>query len=350
MRSPGEIVSAVPFLLGFVPEDSLVAISLRDKRLGLTSRLDLADVEPLVLELLIGALQRDGATAVILVAFGACREATAPVLEQARDALLAADLDVVDDISVIDGRWFHEGCTQARCCPPAGTPVADHDQAPSTLALSTTTGGYRADRATLAAECRPDRPLLTQAIRAELEHPALAEDVDPVTLVGDMAAILGWGASPDVTSGQIARAGLAAQHSGLRDIWYAVVAPGMMRDCPPGERELHKRLCAAGAAAGDLSPQGILLDDAARARVLTRLLTWVRNLPDDVPDVCMFPFIIAALAHWCAGDGARAALLVERASALDYPAPGMLGTLQRSIAHGVRPPELGWLAPEFACA
>lgn len=62
----------------------------------------------------------------------------------------------------------------------------------------------------------------------------------------------------------------------------------------------------------------------------------------------MFPFVIAAMAHWCAGDGALARVLVERASALDAPRPGMLETLQMSLMHGVRPAELGWLAPQIA--
>ena len=349
MRSPGEIVSAIPFLLGFVPDESLVLISLRGRRLGMTCRLDLDDVEPDALEMLVGAVQRDNGTAVILAAFATDRSVTATTLSRVRGAMAGARLPVAEEVSVVGGRWFHEACPDSRCCPPEGTPVADHDQAPSTLALGAATGGYRVDREDLAAQCLPHRPLLTQAIRAELDHPALAEDAQPETAVEDIAAVLGWRGPDEATPVQYARAALRARHPGVRDVWYALVAPGMMLDHRTELVEpLHQSLAAIGAAAGDLSEDGILLDSEARNRILARLIAWVRDLPDDEPDVCMFPFVIAAMAHWCAGDGALARVLVERASALDAPRPGMLETLQMSLMHGVRPAELGWLAPQIA--
>jgi len=45
LRSPGEIAAVVPYLTGFVPHESLVAIGLRKRRVGLTMRIDLADLQ-----------------------------------------------------------------------------------------------------------------------------------------------------------------------------------------------------------------------------------------------------------------------------------------------------------------
>lgn len=349
MRSPGEIASAIPFLVGFAPHESAVLVALRGKRMGLTCRVDLADLDhDDALASIVGAVVRDRATAVILTAFGAERSATARALARLRDPLLDAGLAIAEELSVVDGRWFHETCPRRRCCPPEGTAVADHDIAPSTMALSAAMGGYRADRESATADCRPDRPALTELIKGEPLH-LPEEDLEGPALVEEIVAVLGWGEHDDEPSpGQLARAALRMRVPGVRDLWYALVAPGMMLEQRPELDELHRILCAVGSSAGDLSSDGVLLDREARERVLERLLTWVRNQPDDRPELSMHPLVVAAMAFWCAGDGTRARVLVERASRLDAPVPGMLDTLQRCLTHGVRPPELGWLAPEVS--
>lgn len=354
MRSPGEIVSAVPFLLGFVPQDSVVLVGLRGKRVGLTCRLDLADaVCDDAMPMVIQALHRDQATAVILAAFGCDRSVTAPSLVAVRNRLTEAGLGVMEEVSVVDGRWFHETCSDARCCPFDGTPVVDHDLAPSTMALSAATSGYLSSRDDIIAKCAPDRPLLVSAIRAELEHVKAIPEEDDLcedVLVGDMLAILGWGENGPPTPRQLARAAHLTRVPLIRDVWYAVAAPGMMRDHLPDLAEVHQRVTAAGRAHGDLDQAGILIDGTARDLVLDRLLQWVRNLPDDCPEAAMGPLVIAGMAHWCAGDGAYARTLTDRACRLQTKHLSMLQTLRACIEHGIRDPELGWLAPEFAAA
>ena len=166
MRSPGEMVSAVPYLLGFVPTDSLVIVVLDDKRIALTARVDLADLHDAdCIRQIIEAAGHANGTGAFLIAYGESRFDTAPALARVEEPLTDAGLEVRNLVSVVDGRWFHERCTDARCCSPGGTAVADHDMAPTTMALSTRTAGYRADRDAVVAECRPDRPLLLAAIR-----------------------------------------------------------------------------------------------------------------------------------------------------------------------------------------
>src|SRR3954469_19515764 len=45
LTSPTDLLAVVPFILGFHPTNSLVVLCLRDRRLGLTQRLDLPNVE-----------------------------------------------------------------------------------------------------------------------------------------------------------------------------------------------------------------------------------------------------------------------------------------------------------------
>ena len=346
LRSPGEIVSAVPYLLGFSPQSSLVLIGLEAKRIVLTCRVDLADVPDVeCTDTVVEAFLRADADRALLVAYEADRGVTAAALEAVTERLDAAGVRVLEQISVVGDRWFDEVCTDERCCPPDGMAVSEHDDAPSTMSFHALAGGFRADRAALVAECHPDRPLLLAAIRSELEV-LLAQDAElnDEDVLAALTAVLGWGTGGPAGAAQIAVAAVAVADPLIRDVCYAVVAPGLFGEHLVDLHRLHRPLRRAGAAAGDLDAEGILLDSDARDRVLSRLLAWVRNLPDDVPAAAVHALVVAAAAHWGAGDGARARTLVERAHALDVPCPPMLATLTSCLSHGFRPPELGRLS------
>jgi hypothetical protein len=213
------------------------------------------------------------------------------------------------------------------------------------MSMHALAGGYRKDRAALVAECHPDRPVLTAAIRSELDV-LLREDLGPDEddLLRALQVVLGWSDDPAPTPADLALAAIGVGYPLVRDVCYAVVAPGMMGDHRPDLRAMHRALRRAGAAAGDLGRDGILLDTDARDRVLDRMRAWVRNLPDDVPGATMPVLVVAAVAHWCAGDGARARILVERAHRLRGPRPPMLETLAAALSHGLRPAELDRLS------
>ena len=348
LRSPGEIVSAVPYLLGFAPQASLVLIGLHGKRMVLTCRADLedVDVDPCA-EAIEGALTRASAERALLVAYASDRDVGARALAVMTERLAGAGITVPEQISVVGDRWFGEDCADERCCPSEGVPVADHDEAPSTMDFHAHSGGYRPDRAALVAECHPDRPLLVAGIRSEIGILVGTDrDIAEDDIVLALRAVLGWGGPGDPTPAQLALAAVAVADPLVRDACYAVVAPGMLGDYVPDLVEVHVPLRAAGTAAGDLDGIGVLLDGDARDRVLRRLLAWVRNLPDDVPGAAMPALVVAAAAHWCAGDGARARILVERAHALDAAPLPMLETLSSAIAHGFRPPGYDRLSTE----
>jgi hypothetical protein len=122
LTGPAELLTAVPYLLGFHPRESLVLVGLAGRRLIATARTDLADVTPEVVSDTIGKLQRSGATAVtgIIVtdqptpdnhASTCLIEAAGCVGLQLRDVLL-----------VTGDRWRSLRCTGPACCPRGADP------------------------------------------------------------------------------------------------------------------------------------------------------------------------------------------------------------------------------------
>jgi hypothetical protein len=341
LRSPGEVVSAVPFLLGFAPHESVVVIALRGRRMALTCRVDLGDVlNDSGTESIIAAARRSGATDALVIGYADVRDRAAAGVRRQSERLRDAGLGIREMLTVASGRWFNEDCRDERCCPREGVPVADHDNAPSTMAFQALGEGYRAGRDDLVRECHPDRFLLPRAIRSELLYPFSDEDVLEETLVADLLAVLRWSGDGDPSAVQLARAALACSDPGVRDLWYALVAPAMMYGRRPEMSGVYDRLRQAGEAMGDLDPAWTVPDAAKRDRLLQRVLAFVRNLPDDVPEVTMPALVVAATAHWCAGDGARARILVERALALPVPPLPMLQTVAQCLANGIGPAAL----------
>ena len=171
LTSPGEIAAVVPVLCGFLPEESLVVVSLRGprKRVGLTMRFDLAWAvgDPAAAAGEVAArLALDGASQVVLVVYSAEPDpvegrqlgvvhglespgeggsvvglgapgdnattralGTAPRLAWA-ELVLAIEracepsgTALNEALLVRDGRWWSYLCHRPTCCPPEGTPL-----------------------------------------------------------------------------------------------------------------------------------------------------------------------------------------------------------------------------------
>src|SRR5207244_11973892 len=66
VAGPADLLQAVPYLLGFHPQTSLVIVGLHAARLVVTVRLDLADLaEPRVLDEALEAIHGGGATELV---------------------------------------------------------------------------------------------------------------------------------------------------------------------------------------------------------------------------------------------------------------------------------------------
>lgn len=128
LTSPGEIVAVVPVLCGFVPQESLVAVSLRGpgKRIGLTMRFDLdwVDEDPVdAAREVAERLALDGAAQALLVVFSERAADRTHLVEGVSDACLPHDVEVQEALLVRDGRWWSYHCPDRRCCPAEGTPL-----------------------------------------------------------------------------------------------------------------------------------------------------------------------------------------------------------------------------------
>lgn len=175
LRSPADVCEAVPYLVGFEPSASLVAISLRGprQRAGLVTRVDLPDPEHAlaVAELVVEHLRRDGADAALVVAYADAGDPSPDATVQAVLATCGArGIAVAEALLVTDGRWRSYVCRRA-CCPPAGTPVRDRLAEPSVCATTLTAEGRQVlpGRSALVASIAPVEGLLATAMGARLD-------------------------------------------------------------------------------------------------------------------------------------------------------------------------------------
>jgi hypothetical protein len=125
-RTPEDVLAAVPVVLGFEPEQSLVMLTFGGKE-NLHARVDLPppdEVDDGVAELLEPALLHE-ATRVLFVVYADDSRASRLAMRRLRRAFGEAGIDVVEVLRVHGGRWFAPGRPGA---PPGGVPydVGDH--------------------------------------------------------------------------------------------------------------------------------------------------------------------------------------------------------------------------------
>ena len=134
LRGPSAVVAAVPYLLGFVPTESLVLLVSGGPagRVELTLRLDLpeSDEADVVAELLarLGHVSADTAIVVVFADPGA----QDPPPTRWDDlvgclgiALQSLDIHLTDALFVWRERWWSYLCHDPECCPPEGRAVRD---------------------------------------------------------------------------------------------------------------------------------------------------------------------------------------------------------------------------------
>lgn len=303
---PAELLSAVPYLIGFHPTDSLVVVGLRGSALHFAVRADLparGDPPGEVTSWLAEVVRRQHVATAIVVGYGD-PQAVTPAVDTLAGALTGLGVAVFDALRVTGRRYWSYTCAEPACCPPEGTPF---DPESSLVAAEATVAGLVA---------LPDRD-------------ALADRVAPI---GEP----GRGAMLHATAR--ARARLAA------------ASPD------------KARLLALGRAAVDEAvtahARGDRLDDDAAAwlsvllrSIAVRDAAWQRidRMPRDtsIPlwtDITRraaagyvsAPATLAAWAAYSAGDGALASVTLERALA-DDPAYPLAHLLREAIVRGIPP-------------
>jgi uncharacterized protein DUF4192 len=156
IRSPEEAVSAVPYMLGFHPEDSLVVLGYGGPYGACALRIDLprsAGEAEEVAGHAAGMLTANEFPAALLVGYGP-HDQVAPVLMTVRAAMDERDIDVREMLRVEQDRWWSYACTDPECCPADG---AAFDIRATVVAAQATVAGQvvLADRAELTGTVAP---------------------------------------------------------------------------------------------------------------------------------------------------------------------------------------------------
>jgi len=309
LTHPGELIAAVPHLLGFHPRDSLVVIALDGRRVGMTLRGDLVPPgeEELLAAQLVGPLLHRPRTAVVLLVVGGVpgqdgRPPQCPLVDTVDDALAAEGIVVQHALWAAATRpgvpW---SCYDELGC--AGT-VAD-PAASALAAASVVAGSVTFDsREELASLLTPDpAPALARRTRlieaADADHPLSAATA--ARMAERLAAL---------------HATAASGHLGLDDAGVAEVASAL---CDHRVRDA----CLAWSVG----------DDAAAAEQLW--LALVRATPEPVRAE---PAALLGCTAYLRGDGALAGLALDVALAA-CPEHALAGLLRVALDGGL-PPEL----------
>ncbi|MBA9004328.1 DUF4192 domain-containing protein [Thermomonospora cellulosilytica] len=314
IRSPQDAVSAVPYLLGFHPAHSLVAVGYAGTGGNTCAmRLDLphpgeADLAHSLADRVAEALTRNGFHHAMLLGYGDA-EHVAPVIDVTRRSLEAHGISIQEALRVHDGRWWSYLCDNPGCCPADGTP---YDISSSIVAAEATLAGHAA---------YPDRDALVESVRR----------------------------LPD-TDGRIRAATGRAERRLIG--WIATGRPSkeiradMVKEAVPLVTRLTAAVPDALPTDDETAWLGVLLTD-----LRVRDEAWVRiNADDPANDITLWrhvvqrvhspyvpaPACLLAYAAYCTGDGGLANVALDRAAEAD-PAYS-LAALLREVIHAAIPP------------
>ncbi len=362
LRGPVDVLAALPYQLGYHPQDSLVVVALHGRRVGLVERLDLPPREHVAAAArsLVGPLLREAPDATLLVAYESAPGAAIPLLDALGRDLAASGVDVHDRLVVRDGRWYSLDCREG-CCPSEGAPLPDPADTPAVadfigLEVSPLPGRDslaslvapdeswgRGVRRALARRATPSWP--GQALGLPRPVPGDA-DHDRALAVRRLEWLSLWAVVADVGDGggeqgrpveslttvQVAELTRSLTDLELRDGLIAWWCPGSlpldllgadlvdgMRTSLPEPLQRSRRGDRAAVVGG--------------RRLLARLQWLSRAVPD--PDAAPVLSVLANLAWWC-GDGALARVALDRA--LEHsPDYRLARLLEHLVDLGVRP-------------
>jgi hypothetical protein len=325
LSEPGELIAAIPHLLGFYPVDSLVAVSLSNdetESVNATLRVDIptSQTRECLIEQMIRMLTSNDSTAVILVVVGGCGDDDTQVLPH-RDLIDGYSADLARaGIPVLRRLWAASAAAGSiwRCYDEADSAgsVPGSEDSPMALARVATGSLLYRKREDLAATLSPDDEGLL-ARRADLLAAAnghdCAEETDPAASRRRLHLV--EAAVNDVADGRFPQTD--------EDIVALVVALSdhIVRD--------------ACLALGDSRTQ------AAAERLWTNL---VRSTP--VPERAE-PACLLAFAAYQRGDGVLAGIAIELALEAD-PSHRLSGLVHTALWLALTPDQLRGAASRAA--
>lgn len=182
LATPGEVLAAVPYLIGFAPQRSIVVLCLRNRQIGLSMRLDLglpqADTHKIIVERVLA----DGADTALIVIFDPPAGSPRPGSSMARNlirALKRADIHVQDALGVGHGRFWSYVCRERTCCPPEGRLLpepgaGDHNKVAATfVSIGSAPLGSREEVSATLQQVSGDRRIeMVRCLDLEVSRPS----------------------------------------------------------------------------------------------------------------------------------------------------------------------------------
>jgi hypothetical protein len=310
LSTPADVLSAVPYLLGFHPADSAVVIGLQGTSVAFQLRADLADAEPdpsVYADHLAGLVAAQGVTKALVVGYGPAERATAPMSELGA-ALTRRGIKALDLIRAEGGRYWSLLCVDPECCPPAGTP---YDVGSTEVAAAAVVAG-------LVAE--PTRGELARRFAAAPYEAGVAADQ-----ACDRAAarLDGLQVHPDP---------VAAMRAALQEALAGALAEMAAGAVPDDD------VCAWLDALICVVP---VRDEAWREiqgdneTIRAHLELWSHVCRRTGLAFSVAPAALAAYAAWRLGDGALAHVALDRADQVD-PGYSLSQLIRQSLTSGLR--------------
>lgn len=229
LRSEADLLALIPFTLGFIPEDSLVLVTLDRRTHPFHARVDLpqdlGDLEDVAAQLVVAALRNDAVRALVVVYSD--DECLADLVHQTLAAQLSqARIDLVTSLRADGSCWFPLGL---RACDPdqeMGVPydIRSHPLTSQSVLDGRVTYGSRDDLAGSLAVADLDVVERVSAACADLP-PLSTRHADLVAegqwTVRRVAELVRAGWPPDVDD--LARLLRAVSHRDIRDLAWAEI-------------------------------------------------------------------------------------------------------------------------------
>lgn len=303
VASHGDLLTAIPRLLGHVPDHSVVTVGLCGDLVTCTARTDLPGTITTVHQLMpvTAQLRHCGCDGAIIIAYGPADLAEAS-LDLAANDLREADIDLVDRLRVTDGRYHCTTCTAEGRSPDGGA-------VPESTTVAT-------ELAFHGATAMPSRAAITALLdpASEADRAAVARALDRQLAAG---AEFDWGWQ--------------------RQADLDVIGHWLTETTLPGPDDIAR----LALAVGDLDIRDHVLAAAepylAAGQWPVDLWLWVtRHIPEDMAAPC------ASLLAWFAYRRGNPVLAAEAAAAAlrASPAYRLAGLLVSVIDAGIPPNQL----------
>jgi hypothetical protein len=280
VRRPDDLLAVVPYMIGFHPDEDLVAVFIKSGRVKLTTRTDIPheSASDELAEWIETLADREQADALALIAYSAASLPTHRLLTRLMDRLSKREL--IDVLYVGHGRWWSLTCGE-ECCPLAGTPYDLTSHAMSAAAVFAGLG-VLANR---------------QELKASISGPPEAELPRLLNWAEDLLAEV----APFDSRSAAGRLLIGIVDSALADA-----------------ADLDERSCLLlGLLVTDTCVRDLAWSRISRSDAKEHVRLWADVVSRVPPVLAAAPLCLLGMAAWVAGHGALVNCCWERVSQID---------------------------------